>query len=82
VLSALTVRRPQSTAGTWSQFDYSASLDRLFWTSSSLDSQLLVDDLPIDSSLSIDLEASIDRFPSWDRGIELRTLDFARPSNL
>ena len=33
----------------------------------SVDSQLLLDDLPTDSSFSIDLEASIDRFPDWDR---------------
>jgi hypothetical protein len=46
--------------------DYFASLDRLFWNSTSFDSQLLVDDLPIDSSSSIDLEASIDRFSDWD----------------
>jgi hypothetical protein len=33
----------------------------------SVDLQLLLDDLPIDSSFSIDLEASIDRSPDWDR---------------
>jgi hypothetical protein len=54
--------------------DYFASLDRLFWTCRSFDSQLLEDGLGIDSSISIDLEALIDRFPDWDQGIELRTL--------
>jgi hypothetical protein len=45
-----------------------------------VDSQLLVDGLLIDSSISINLEASIDRFPDLDRGIaipgiESRTLN-------